>query len=990
MKVKFSLYQKFFFGFLLVATLPILLGTGIFYLSLQEHLETEVGRVSRLRAEAAGKELGWYLEEINRSLTFCAGQYLFSRDNGKLLARAYHQHPAIHKLAVVDSANRVVEALTRHGYLRPGEPSPLSAFQAAFPEGKKLFFSQWRLEPQLVSLYPIFSPSSGRRQGYLFAELALKKLFLSFPRQNQGDNELFLVNLEGEVVAHADITHVLKGSRAEQFAPVAEVMGGASLAMSRYINFGRKMVLGVAARIEGLPLIVVSEIPEAQAYALTHALRGTFFGIFCLTLALIMLGSWYLSRSMTKPIEKLYRASEKIRGGVLEPLDDDFPADEIGAFALCFNQMVTALKKDRELRTAAENNLRESESRYRIIADYAYDMECWRDPEGKFIYVSPSCKRVTGYGPERFYTNPHFMNELILAEDLGVFLEHRHEVMGDGAIKPIEFRIRHRDGSVRWLNHICQLVSEPGGKALGVRGSNRDVTARRLAEEFLAVEREYLAVTLRSIGDGVITSDNAGRITLLNPVAEKLTGWRQTEAAGLLVGAVFQIMDEDSQLPRPCPVLQVLSGNHEVDLSARTQLVARSGEKIAVAERAAPILGQSGNRLGVVLVFRDIRDEKKLQQERFRREKLEAVGVLAGGIAHDFNNLLMALQGRLDLIRMSYGLGFAKVEKHLEEAERAIASAEALARQLLTFASGGMPVKTAVDLTRLVKEAVESILHGSQVQVEYEVPSALWEVEIDSGQIGQVIYNLITNARQAQGDQGLIRIKLSNTEFFATPPAGLSPGRYIEVAVGDQGCGIDPELVPNIFAPYFATKEGGGGLGLATCYSIIAKHGGILKVESQVGVGTTFIFYLPSSDLPEKKNSAVSLSLPEKTTPAVIRGRVLVMDDEAAIREVVSGMLELLGYDAVTVPDGESLLKVYRKLAPGEKFTAVLMDLSIPGGMGGREAVKRLRELDPQVKVIVSSGYCQDPVMADFRAYGFDGMLAKPYRVEALRSMLAD
>ncbi|MBN2705139.1 MAG: PAS domain S-box protein [Deltaproteobacteria bacterium] len=990
MKVKFSLYQKFFFGFLLVATLPILLGTGIFYISLQEHLEAEVGRVSRLRVEAAGKELGWYLEEINRSLTFCAGQYLFSRDNGKLLARAYHQHPAIHKLVVVDSANRVVEALTRHGYLRPGEPSPLSAYQAAFPEGKKLFFSQWRLEPQLVSLYPILSPSSGRRQGYLFAELALKKLFLSFPRQKQGDNELFLVNLEGEVVAHADITHVLKGSRAEQFAPVAEVMGGASLAMSRYVNFGRKMVLGVAARIEGLPLIVVSEIPEAQAYALTHVLRGTFFGIFCLTLALIMLGSWYLSRSMTKPIEKLYRASEKIRGGFLEPLDDDFPADEIGAFALCFNQMVAALKKDRELRTAAENNLRESESRYRIIADYAYDMECWRDPEGKFIYVSPSCERVTGYGPERFYTNPHFMNKLILAEDLGVFLEHRHEVMGDGAIKPIEFRIRHRDGSVRWLNHVCRLVSEPGGKALGVRGSNRDVTARRLAEEFLAVEREYLAVTLRSIGDGVITSDNAGRITLLNPVAEKLTGWRQAEAAGLAVSAVFRVVDELSQLPRPCPVTQVLSDNRALDLSARNLLVARSGEKIAVADSAAPIIGQSGRRLGVVLIFRDIRNEKNLQQERFRREKLEAVGVLAGGIAHDFNNLLMALQGRLDLVRMSYNQGFAAVEKHLEEAGKAISLAESLALQLLTFAKGGMPVKTVVDLPRLVMESAELILHGSRVKAEYEVSPELWEVAIDGGQISQVIYNLITNARQALADQGVVRIKLSNAEFSVAPPAGLLPGRYIEVAVGDQGCGIAPEILPDIFAPYFTTKEGGSGLGLATCYSIIAKHGGLLKVESQVGVGTTFTFYLPSSGVPRKKVAAAGRSLSEKAGPPAIRGRVLVMDDDLAIREVVGGMLELLGYDAVTVPDGESLLEVYRNLAPGEKFSAVLMDLSIPGGMGGREAVKRLRKLEPKVKVIVSSGYCQDPVMADFKAYGFDGMLAKPYRVEALRDILSD
>jgi CheY-like chemotaxis protein len=364
---------------------------------------------------------------------------------------------------------------------------------------------------------------------------------------------------------------------------------------------------------------------------------------------------------------------------------------------------------------------------------------------------------------------------------------------------------------------------------------------------------------------------------------------------------------------------------------------------------------------------------------------------LAGGIAHDFNNLLMGLQGSLDLVRLSYDQGFATTEKHLLKAENAIGRAVSLARQLLTFAKGGAPVKEKTALPQLIKESAEFVLHGSQVKAEVVVEADLWGVEIDSGQISQVVNNLVTNARQAMDDTGIVRITIANLEIMGDSTVGLKSGPYVKVSVRDQGCGIDPETIPHIFEPYYTTKESGSGLGLATCYSIIANHDGHLDVTSKPGVGSTFTFLLPATGQCSKEKTVASPKSQLKPDGVASNGRVLLMDDEEVICEVVSEMLEMLGYEVVTVADGEALLETYKKsLSEGLSFQAVLMDLSIPGGMGGREAIGRLREIDADVRAIVSSGYSQDPVMADYRAYGFNGMVAKPYKIESLLAVLQD
>ncbi len=996
MRFKVSLYRKFLVGFILIAALPLLGSSLYFYEVLQSHLYRNVAHSSMEEARVAGKQMAWYVGEIRSSLKFAASQYLFKQKNGRLLSWAYRQHHEIRKIVIVNTENQVVESLARYGYLSPGSLSPLSAYTTEFPRKEMVFFSQWRLEPQLVLVYPIFSLTTGQQLGYLYAELALKNLFNNFPRRGTGEHQLSLTNLQGEIVAHAEIEHVLQGVKVNHYVPVAKVLQGAESAFAEYRNVDKQEMLGVAVKVKGLPLLVVSETPLTKAYAFAHTLRNTFIYVFCLSLGLILLGSWYLSRSMARPIATLFQASERIRQGSLEPVTGEFPDDEIGAFARCFDQMVASLREDRKLREEAEEKLRESEQHYRMVADYAYDMECWRNDKGAFIHLSPSCENITGYSPQDFYDNNALMNDIVIEEDREIFIGHRHEVDQDGTFRPIEFRIRHKDGSIRWLSHTCRPVTGPDGESMGVRGSNRDITARKLAEEFLLMEQERLAVTLRSIGDGVITTDTSGLITLINPVAETLTGWSSADALGQEISDVFQIINENSRKPMRCPVVQALQENRIVELMNHSLLISRAGEEVAIADSAAPILTQAGECLGVVLVFRDVRTEKKIQQEHIRNEKLTAVGVLAGGIAHDFNNLLMGLQGSLDLIKISCGENPEKTDEYLARADRAIERAVALAQQLLTFAKGGAPIKdrAGVGLDALVKESAEFVLHGSQIRVEYEIEEGIWGVEIDSGQISQVINNLITNARQAMPDGGIIRVTIENLLVAPGEYPDLQSGYYVKVSVQDNGGGIDPVILPRIFEPYFTSKEAGSGLGLATSYSIIANHDGRIEVDSQLGIGSKFSFFLPATGKFEKAEPSHGRELQRKSLKNDVQVepcRILLMDDEEVIRDVVSEMLEMLGYEVVTVEDGAAMLEAYKAaLRVGTKFHAVLMDLSIPGGMGGREAIKHLRNIDADVFAIVSSGYSQDPVMANYEAYGFNAMVSKPYKVDSLIAVLGD
>jgi len=508
---------------------------------------------------------------------------------------------------------------------------------------------------------------------------------------------------------------------------------------------------------------------------------------------------------------------------------------------------------------------------------------------------------------------------------------------------------------------------------------------RKRFEEDLNAEKERLAVTLRSIGDGFIAADTDGNVAMINNVAERLTGWRQDQIVGKPLVEIFNILNERTRKPCNTMLDRIVETGSVVGTANHAIVVSREGVERLIEISAAPIRDKTNRKLGTVLVFRDITEKEHLEAERRKAEKLESLGVAAGGIAHDFNNLLTAIIGNLSLSLITLPPDDEMYER-LGAAKKASLRAQELAQQLLTFAKGGAPIKKTASIGQLIEDTVTFSIRGSSIRSDFTMPEDLWPVEVDSGQISQVVSNLAINAEQAMPSGGTLLVRCENF-FLAEENAALSPlrvGKYVKITVRDEGIGIPEEYLKKIFDPYFTTKPKGSGLGLATSYSIVKNHDGLITVESKVGVGSIFSIYLPATD----KQVAFERS---RSEPAKGKGRILALDDEEAICELVKAALTPLGYDVTTVQDGNSAITAYKaSMEEDRKYDAVISDLTIPGGMGGAECIKRLVEIDPGVKAIVSSGYAMDPVMSRYREYGFCACIAKPYEVSDLGHIVHD
>ena len=518
-----------------------------------------------------------------------------------------------------------------------------------------------------------------------------------------------------------------------------------------------------------------------------------------------------------------------------------------------------------------------------------------------------------------------------------------------------------------------------------VRRKTREI---RRSVEALAAEKERLAVTLASVGDAVIATDNDGAVVLLNKVAEDLTGWSQADAIGSPLDRVFRIVDERDGKPCENPVTRVLESNRIVALANHTALIARDGTQRAIADSGAPIRDARGATLGVILVFRDMTARRRTEEELLKVRKLESLGVLAGGIAHDFNNILASILGYTSLALRDPDVSDTQ-RSRLQEVEKAANRARDLTQQLLTFSKGGEPVKRIASVPTVIRDSADFVLRGGNVRCAYRFADELWSAEIDPGQISQVIQNLIINAAQAMPDGGVIEVSAEN-HTQTVPEASLAAGKFVKIEIRDHGIGIPAVLRERVFDPYFTTKQEGSGLGLAITHSIIAKHDGQISVESTPEVGTTFTIHLPAT-------TGQAAAPMERTAPELGHraAKLLIMDDDEMMRELTTEMLSLKGYQVEAAKEGDEALAIYaRAVESDDPFDLAILDLTVRGGMGGKETVRRILELDPDARVIVASGYSNDPVMAHYQDYGFRAALAKPYDVTAftatVTAVLAD
>ncbi len=638
--------------------------------------------------------------------------------------------------------------------------------------------------------------------------------------------------------------------------------------------------------------------------------------------------------------------------------------------------------EDITIRKKMEERLQLSESRYRDLVENSADYIFTHDQEGIILSVNRSFVEGMGLSNE----------SQMIGQPLSVFLpEHSQETFQTYLKRIIEvgsdsgyLELITSQGEIRIVEYRNSIRSGGGQKPI-VRAIARDMTEKLATQHELEAEKERLIVTLRNIGDGVLTTDVVGKVALINKVAEELTGWLDGSAIGQSLEDIFCIEDEHTGERLQNPVTKVLESGKSVQQAKAVVLTSREGTHRLITASAAPLHDKENHLIGVVLAFRDVSQLLTLEEELHKAQKLESLGILAGGIAHDFNNILTAILGNISLAKMTCKTEDA-LFKRLTEAEKATERAQGLTKQLLTFAKGGAPVKQTASIVEIIRETTEFALRGSHCSAHFETTENIWPVEVDKGQISQVINNLVINAMQAMPQGGTIHIQCENvdiTPYQNHPKEFLENGSYVKIVIADEGVGIPKEHLSQIFDPYFTTRRKGSGLGLATSHSIVKKHGGYIFVNSVVNEGSTFTIYLPAN--PEARLETT----PGDNAIETGKGKILIMDDEEAILEVAERMLTILGYEVTCAAEGEELIKLYREgLKTRQPYDAVIMDLTVPGGMGGKEAIRELKNIDPQLKAIVSSGYANDPVIAQYQEYGFMECIPKPYNLQTLAQVL--
>ncbi len=619
-------------------------------------------------------------------------------------------------------------------------------------------------------------------------------------------------------------------------------------------------------------------------------------------------------------------------------------------------------------RERAEETLRVSEEYARNIVESSLDMIIVVDNRRRITEFNKAAAKTFGYNPEEV-VGKHV--NILYADPKEGLKIHKKTVRHGQYVQ--EILNRRKNGETFPTLLSSSVLRDSSGNKVGVMGVSRDITRRKRAEEALRESEARYRTLVEGSPGYIFLLNREGNILDLDMPRE-----RMAEPGVLVTSHIYDYVNEDDRerFMHEVEACLDMDGLREFeiqnfDLSLTYQVL------------LAPIKKERGEPETIVSNMYDITERKKLEADILKVEKLESLGVLAGGLAHDFNNLLMGINLNVTTARLKAGQN-KELRTLLQSAEDAVMRAKGITQQLLTFTRGGEPVKSKMELAPLLKEAVKFALHGTSVKPRFNIDKKLLAVEIDHGQVNQVINNLVINAVHAMPNGGQVTATATNVIVDEKQPKGpLKPGHYVEVAIQDTGVGIPPNILDSIFDPYFTTREEGSGLGLFSCYSILEKHGGWITVESEVEQGSTFTFYLPA----QTDGSGVTTE-DEEIIPG--SGYLLVVDDEEDIRTGMAELLESLNYEVDTAPDGKTALETYsRQWEAGQPFDLVILDLTLPGGMSGVDIFHHLREINPEVKAVVSSGYATNPIMARYADFGFKGVVIKPFSAEELSMVLS-
>lgn len=849
--------------------------------------------------------------------------------------------------------------------------------------------------------YAVPLRSNEKITGFVAAKINFKFLSFYINQIQIGENGyVYVVDRKNRILASKMINREMQLTRSE-VKTLTFFLVNREEKYKTYKGLYGDLSIGAADIITSARWTLLAEIPVSEAYRPLYSIIAISLLSLIFIIAVSLFLVFTISERITSPLATMLKASDQISNG---NFDINLPVsvqDEFGVLKNSFNKMAGKLSE-------IVSDLEENRKKYKYIFDnvgVALFEEDYSEIYEKF-------RKLKKDGVEKLETliesNPDIIREM--AESIKIvdvnnqavkmysadskehLLTSLHNIFSDNSLDAFkEQLIALYDGKTfyscesvnRNVNNqeIDILLSiffpKDSEESKKVLVSIMDISRQKQTEKYLSEEREKFAVTLSSIADGVIATDIYGNIVLINNEAENIISYNKKECTGKKIYKLLDIYSETNGIKEN--LWERLKKNYTK--SNDLLLKDKNGVIKNISEASSIIKDEDNNTIGYVFVFRDITDQLKIEKETNNLQKLESIGILAGGIAHDFNNLLTAIMGNITLSKMQLEKD-NEIYQMLEDAEKASKRAQTLTMQLLTFSKGGKPVKESIDVDALIKESLSFVLTGSNVISEYETLDEISNIFADAGQISQVFNNLFINAKQSMPDGGVIHVSCSN--YFSNGIEGAhKKGSYVKVIIKDMGCGIPENLLNKIFDPFFTTKETGSGLGLATTFSIIQQHDGYIHGGNNPDKGAFFEILLPSSD---EKQSFIEN---ESEVHDFSGGKILILDDESIVLDVSRKILNQLGFNVTAVKTGEEAHKEYlRSFNDDDAYKLVILDLTVPGGYGGAELLKDLQKINPEIKAIVSSGYSNNPVMSNYKNYGFKGIIQKPFTIEKISAVL--